>query len=140
MLGPFDYSNVLIQDKSMRNLMDKITFSHGGPTYDEKYPEGIPTSVVVTLTGKNPTFNLLDNSTIDSGFVLYPKGHARNTCADLKDILRHKFKMMGALAMEEEETKRFLDLLEGFDTLDNKALRTVYTCTLKKPEVTVDGV
>ena len=125
----------------MRNLMERITFSHGGPSYDEKYPEGIPTSVVVTLTGKiTPKIYFLDDSKIDSGFVLYPKGHARNTCGDLKDILKHKFTMMGGLAMEECETKRVLDLLDKFDSLDHKALRTVYTCTLKKPEVTVDGV
>ena len=124
----------------MRSLMDRITFSHGGPSYDEKYPEGIPTSVVVTLTGMKYSFLYLDGTQIDSGFVLYPKGHARNTCADLKGILRHKFKMMANLAMEEEETKRILDLLESFDSLDHKALRTLYTCKLKNPEVTVDGV
>jgi len=25
--------------------MTKITFEHGGQSYDDKYPEGIPTSV-----------------------------------------------------------------------------------------------
>jgi 2-methylcitrate dehydratase len=29
--------------------MDKINFTHGGKEYDEKYPEGIPTSVKITL-------------------------------------------------------------------------------------------
>jgi hypothetical protein len=33
--------------------MTKITFEHGGKSYDEKYPEGIPTSLEITLKGLN---------------------------------------------------------------------------------------
>ena len=29
--------------------MQKCTFTHGGKDYDSKYPEGIPTSISVTL-------------------------------------------------------------------------------------------
>lgn len=31
--------------------MEKTGFTHGGKEYDEKYPEGIPTSVKITLKG-----------------------------------------------------------------------------------------
>lgn len=131
MLGPFDYSNELINDTTIRALMDKVEFEHGGPSYDEKYPDGIPTSVIITLD---------DGTTLDSGLVLYPKGHARNTCADLQDILDHKFRVMGALAAEQTEVDRIVALLGKFETLSNADLRTVYNCTLQRPDVTVDGV
>ena len=49
--------------------MEKIVFEHGGPNYDSKYPEGIPTSV--TITTKN-------EQTFDSGLIMFPGGHARN--------------------------------------------------------------
>jgi len=29
--------------------MSKCTFTHGGKAYDEKYPEGIPTSISITM-------------------------------------------------------------------------------------------
>lgn len=31
--------------------MTKITFEHGGKKYDEKYPEGIPSSLEIVLKG-----------------------------------------------------------------------------------------
>lgn len=52
MLAPFDYSKDLIENPDIHLLMEKVTFEHGGPSYDEKYPDGIPTSVVMTLDGK----------------------------------------------------------------------------------------
>ena len=33
--------------------MEKAEFEHGGKSYDDKYPEGIPTSVVITLADGN---------------------------------------------------------------------------------------
>lgn len=33
--------------KETRDLMAKIEFHHGGKEYDDRYPEGIPTSVVI---------------------------------------------------------------------------------------------
>ena len=34
-----------LNNENTRKLMTKITFEHGGQSYDDKYPEGIPTSV-----------------------------------------------------------------------------------------------
>ena len=31
--------------------MSKISFEHGGKGYDEKYPEGIPTTLEITFKG-----------------------------------------------------------------------------------------
>ncbi len=43
MLAPRDYTRDSIMHPATRALMEKITFEHGGPDYDEKYPDGIPT-------------------------------------------------------------------------------------------------
>ena len=68
--------------------MEKIEFEHGGQEYDLKYPDGIPTRVVISLDNKK-------NSVLDSGFIMYPSGHARNTTCDLESILENKFLLLG---------------------------------------------
>ncbi|MCH2134203.1 MAG: MmgE/PrpD family protein [Phycisphaerales bacterium] len=92
MLAPADYGRDAIADKTTRGLMDKIQFEHGGQEYDDRYPDGIPTSLVIELT---------DGTKLDSGLVMYPSGHARNTSADLDDILLHKAGLLGEIAMED---------------------------------------
>merc|ERR1711941_176083 len=86
MLSPYDYGKDALYDADTRNLMSKISFSHGGPEYDAKYPDGIPTSVDIKLT---------NGKTLSSGLVMYPPGHARNTTANLKGLLEHKHKLLG---------------------------------------------
>lgn len=92
MLTPEDYSEAAIFDPETRRLMERIRFEHGGPEYDEKYPDGIPTRVVVRTT---------NGRSFDSGLVMYPAGHARNTTADLASILDHKFAVLGRLALDD---------------------------------------
>lgn len=93
MLSPYDYqvADTAIYQPETRALMQKIDFRHGGAEYDAKYPEGIPTSISITSGGR----------TYDSGLVMFPAGHARNTSADLRDILRHKAQMLGEIAFPE---------------------------------------
>ncbi|MCZ6611657.1 MAG: MmgE/PrpD family protein [Planctomycetota bacterium] len=91
MLSPFDYAEQAIFDHSTRLLMEKITFAHGGPQYDAKYPDGIPTSLIITTT---------DGQIYDSGLVMYPAGHARNTTANLAELLGAKWQMLGSLAVD----------------------------------------
>jgi 2-methylcitrate dehydratase len=92
MLAPADYSKDALFNPRTRELMGRIEFRHGGKEYDEKYPDGIPTSIQVTdSSGKAH----------DSGLVMYPAGHARNRTADLNAILSHKFRMLGALAVND---------------------------------------
>jgi len=95
MLSPYDYGYEALYDKDTRTLMDKISFSHGGKEYDDKYPDGIPTSMDITL--KN-------GKVMSSGFVMYPSGHARNTSADLKGILAHKNRMLGDIVFPDRAT------------------------------------
>jgi 2-methylcitrate dehydratase len=114
MLDPYDYHADAIFDEKTRELMAKIEFEHE-PDYDALYPDGIPASIVISTT---------DGGSYDSGLVMYPAGHARNTTADLRDILRHKFRLLGKLAFPdtfdvEEQVARFeaiqdLNDLSGF--------------------------
>ena len=122
MLEPADYAKDAVFNEFTRKLMDKIEFEHGGAEYDLRYPDGIPTSVVITGT---------DGKTYDSGLVMYPGGHARNergqTPVDLEDVLRHKFKLLGGLAFgdpdpivarySELETKSAADV-QGINAYD----------------------
>ncbi len=96
MLMPSDYEvgEGAIFHPLARALMERIDFRHGGPDYDAKYPDGIPTSLLVHTT---------DGRTVESGLVMYPGGHARNTTVDLQDVLDHKFALMAALALPDGE-------------------------------------
>lgn len=98
MLMPRDFGAAALHDPLTRELMGKMTFEHGGAEYDAKYPDGIPTSIVITDDRGND---------YDSGLVMYPGGHARNHMGnhrvDLREILEHKFRAMAALASDEPE-------------------------------------
>lgn len=113
MLSPYDYAE---DDRAIfhpiaRKLMDKITFEHGGPKYDRLYPDGIPTSVRITDAR---------NKKHDSGLVMYPAGHARNTTANLRDILNHKFTMLGSLASSDPAS-----LIARYERLERKSSRDI---------------
>jgi len=92
MLMPEDYSHKALFDKETRALMEKISFAHGGKEYDDRYPDGIPTSVVITTE---------KDLALDSGLIMYPTGHARNTTSDLESVLRHKFSLLAQLAVKD---------------------------------------
>ncbi|MFN9930785.1 MAG: MmgE/PrpD family protein [bacterium] len=111
MLMPRDYSEQAIFNSTTRQLIDRIEFTHGGAEYDAKYPEGIPTSVVIT--------DELGNQH-DSGLVMFPAGHARNTTADLKKLLAHKFNLLAALASDEPK-----GVIARFGDLHNKSAEQV---------------
>lgn len=111
MLTPHDFTKDAINHPVTRALMTKMAFEHGGPDYDAKYPDGIPTSIIITDdTG----------SAHDSGLVMYPGGHARNHLGpdkvDLEDILDHKFAALAALATDKPK-----DLIKRLADLDKKS-------------------
>lgn len=113
MLEPADYKEdaSAIFNPVTRSIMQKIRFEHGGPEYDAKYPDGIPTSLKMEdASGK----------VHDSGLVMYPAGHARNTTADLRDILRHKFALMARLSSDSTE-----GLVERFENLEKMSASDV---------------
>jgi 2-methylcitrate dehydratase len=106
MLLPDDYSPAAISNTRTREIMSLIEFEHGGPEYDAKYPDGIPTSLFVEDQ---------QGATFDSGLVMYPAGHARNTSADLKGILAHKAAKLGELGMPDGSNA--VDLVTRFERI-----------------------
>ena len=114
MLVPMDYSRDAIMHPGTRAIMEKITFDHGGPDYDAKYPDGIPTSVIITAD---------DGEMYDSGLVMYPPGHARNTTADLRDLLDNKWMTLASLAVDEPQ--EIIDRFNAVATLPVAALASL---------------
>lgn len=47
---------------------------------------------------------------------MYPSGHARNTAANLKNILTHKFNLLGRLALSPEDLQK-LSILNNIKKL-----------------------
>lgn len=109
MLLPHDFGPAALHDSLTRELMSKMTFEHGGPDYDAKYPDGIPTSIVITDD---------QGDSHDSGFVMYPGGHARNDRGpdkiDLKDVLNHKWAKLAELSAKDAgEAKNLVKRFAG---------------------------
>jgi 2-methylcitrate dehydratase len=77
--------------------MERIQFEHGGREYDEKYPDGIPTTVEI----EHARLGVLS-----SGLVMYPEGHARRGDERLLSLLEHKFQALAGPAVEEFDTLR----------------------------------
>jgi len=118
MLSPYDYGKDALYEADTRKLMSKITFSHGGPDYDAKYPEGIPTSMDITLKG---------GKKIPSGLVMFPSGHALNTTADLKTILAYKNRMLGDIVFSSrDEVDTFVNRLMGMKSLSAGDVQKIY--------------
>ena len=116
MLEPDDYSPAAIKNKLTRALMEKIEFAHGGPDYDKRYPDGIPTSVVIEDA---------EGNSHDSGLVMYPAGHARNTDAPLRKILDHKFALLGGLAFDKPGP--IIERFEGLAKMSAADLRGLHS-------------
>ncbi len=113
MLLPDDYSKSSLFDPLTRQLIEKIDFRHGGPEYDAKYPDGIPTTVEIEHT----TLGWLS-----SGLVMYPGGHARCTTVDRDAILGHKFRQLASLGVADPDA-----LLARFSNLSQKTAGEIAT-------------
>ena len=122
MLTPLDYGKLAINDEVTRTLMQKIEFVHGGPEYDSKYPEGIPTSLEIQLK---------EGTLLNSGLVMFPGGHARCENISYTEVLRHKFKVLGKLALDKQEMIRFMINLANIQEMSNEELIDIYDCTLR---------
>jgi 2-methylcitrate dehydratase len=108
MLRPSDYA----EDESAlfhpltRRLMGQIDFRHGGPDYDRRYPDGIPTSIEISHAKLGP---------LTSGLVMYPEGHARSNSGQLSSLLAHKFHLLVG-----EHAENLADIITKFTNLANK--------------------
>ena len=113
MLMPADYDDLSLFHPLTRRLMERTEFRHGGREYDEKYPDGIPT----TLEIEHERLGRLS-----SGLVMYPAGHARNTTADLDELLAHKFRRLASLGVADVGA-----LYRRFATLSQKSADEIAT-------------
>jgi 2-methylcitrate dehydratase len=91
-LMPADYDQAALFNQRTRALMELIEFQHGGREYDNKYPDGIPTTIEIEHR---------ELGALSSGLVMYPSGHARNTTCDLEDLLSNKFDRLAELGVED---------------------------------------
>lgn len=91
-LVPKDYDDEALFHPLTRAIMDRIDFVHGGPEYDRRYPDGIPTTVEI---------NHVKLGTLSSGLVMYPEGHARCPSSRLPDLLAHKFARLASLGVKD---------------------------------------
>ncbi len=112
MLLPHDFGPSAIDDPLTRALMDKMSFEWGGEDYDRRYPDGIPTSMIITDD---------QGQVCESGLVMYPGGHSRNTTADLKGILAHKFESLATLSLTTADSKAAAALIGRFASIGKKS-------------------
>jgi len=111
MLLPADYDDQALFHPLTRELMERIEFRHGGPEYDQRYPDGIPTTVEIEHE---------DLGRLSSGLVMYPEGHARNTSGNLGSLLASKFQRLASDAVTDVEA-----LYERFTGLAEKSPRQI---------------
>ncbi len=119
MLTPYDYDADAINNKDTRKIMEAISFEHGGQEYDEKYPDGIPTGVQITLKS---------GEVFDSGLIMYPSGHARNKSCNLDDLLQSKFSMHGGIAMDDPSL--IINRCQSVSTLSHQDLLGIWDIQL----------
>jgi len=112
MLLPHDFGPEALHHPLTRSLMAKMAFEWGGPEYDAGYPDGIPTSMAITDDA---------GEVHDSGLVMYPGGHARNTTANLKAILAHKFASLATLSLSMPSPIGATSLISRFTGIGKKS-------------------
>ena len=97
MLLPDDYSEAAIRDTDIPALIEKMSIVHGGRDYDDRYPEGIPTSVEIEHVALGR---------ISAGLVTYPLGHARADVARTAAVVDLKFDRLVAGAVADPRALR----------------------------------
>jgi 2-methylcitrate dehydratase len=103
MLMPADYDEPALFHPLTRALMERVEFCHGGPEYDARYPDGIPTTVEIEHDRLGR---------LSSGLIMYPEGHARNASGNLEALLAHKFRQLASLGVDDVDAlyARFANL------------------------------
>jgi 2-methylcitrate dehydratase len=115
MLLPEDYTAEKIHNKTIRKLMDKINVVHGGLTYDQKYPQGIPTSIRLHHAAVGQ---------VDSGLIMYPLGHAQSNASATEEILNIKINRLASLGVENPED--FILRLKNVRQASSEEVRNIY--------------
>jgi 2-methylcitrate dehydratase len=119
MLLPADYDDAALFQPLTRQLMERIDFVHGGPEYDRRYPDGIPTTVDIEYAD-----GAGQAGSASSGLVMYPKGHARNHDADVGALLETKWRRL--IGLGSVATDKLLQRLTGLAEQSPAAIAQLY--------------
>jgi 2-methylcitrate dehydratase len=113
MLAPVDYAEdeTALFHPLARRLMQQIDFRHGGPEYDRRYPDGIPTTIELSHAKLGP---------LSSGLVMYPQGHARADSTCLAALLDHKCRSLATPAADDVDS-----LVARFTNLKQKSAEEI---------------
>jgi 2-methylcitrate dehydratase len=108
MLVPADYAEddtALFHPLTCR-LMQQIDLRHGGPDYDRRYPDGIPTSIDIEHVKLGWR---------TSGLVMYPEGHARREKEKRHELLDYKIRLLAGHGIDDVDgfVLRFKNLIEN---------------------------
>lgn len=69
---------------------------------------------------------------------MFPGGHAKNETVLLREILSHKFKTLGLIALDKQELKAMTIKLENLGHMDNNELEDIYDCKIKFADESID--
>jgi len=83
--------------------------------------------------------SLKNGQQLDSGFVMYPSGHARNTTCDLEAILANKFNLLGKQALSTKSLSSKLEQLNNLENLSNSELVGLYNCKIQYADKSIDA-
>lgn len=68
----------------------------------------------------------LSSRVIRSGMIQFPSGHARNNETNLHQLLLHKFRMMGCLALPDREVEGLIKRLLKLETASPQDIQKLY--------------
>lgn len=58
--------------------------------------------------------------------VLFPAGHSRNNTADLQQLLHHKFRLLGRLALPDTKVEETIQRLLRLETATAEEVQQLY--------------
>lgn len=110
MLLPDDYAPEAISDPEIAQIIARIVIEHGGREYDDKYPDGIPTSVRLEYDASHASVRVGHEGGVlserPSEIVQYPLGHARSDATRTAAVLDLKFDRLVAGAVADPQALR----------------------------------
>ena len=69
---------------------------------------------------------------------MFPGGHSRNESVHLREILSHKFKLLGKIGLEKQDLIKFIVGLENIGEMPNEDLQDIYDCNIKFADEPID--
>ena len=107
MLSPADYAEdeTALFHPLTRRIMHQIDFRHGGPDYDRRYPDGIPTTVELSHAKLGP---------LRAAWSCIPKDTLALTRRTWRRCLRHKCRLLAGPAVDDVDAlvSRFTNLAQ----------------------------